>query len=182
MNNPYLVGKNVYLRPVEFTDAPLIQTWHNDPELRKLGGNPKLLSTKDTEEEDIQKAYKSDDEAYLMIVKKANNDAIGFIRLNRLTSRDRNVWLRMVIGDKASWGKGYGSQVLRAVSHWIFNELNVHRVECETYATNEGALKFFKRMGFKKEGVHRQAHFTEGKYEDIISFGILREEFHYEGK
>ncbi len=177
MHNPYLIGQRVYIRPVELDDAPLIRTWHNDPEIRKLAIGGRLPYTQDFEEEDIKNAIKSKEQAYLMIVKKVEDKAIGFIRINELRSFDRNVWLRMIIGDKNSWGQGYGSDALRCVLHWLFNELNVYRVEIEIFAFNERALKFFKKIGFKQEGIHRKAHFSEGQYHDIISLGLLREEF-----
>ncbi len=180
MQNPYLRGNSVYLRPVEVSDAPLIQGWHNEPELRKLSGAPRLVSSLLTEEKDIKDSLESEDEVYLMIVKKADNKPIGFIRLNGLTSFERTVWLRMSIGDKTSWDKGYGSDAMRCVLYWLFYEVNIHRVELETYATNERALKFFDHIGFKREGVRRQAHFADGKYYDIVCFGLLRNEFHCE--
>lgn len=177
MQNPYLIGNSVYLHPVEVSDAPLIQIWHNDPELRKLAGAPRLVSTLTDEEEDIKNASKSEDEVYLMIVKKEDDKPVGFIRLSGLSSFERIVWLRISIGNKASWGKGYGSDAMKCVLEWLFYEMNIHRVELETYSTNERALKFNERIGFKREGVRRQAHFADGKYYDIVCFGLLKEEF-----
>jgi RimJ/RimL family protein N-acetyltransferase len=178
MINPFLPGKNIYLRPVEITDAALIQKWHNDPELRKLGSGGELSTTKEKEEEDIKNTHSSKDQAYFMIVKKSDNKSIGFIRLNCLTGSSRNVWLRMIIGDKNSWGGNYASSALHAVLEWLFYELTIHRVSLETYSTNKRALRFFEKMGFKREGISREAHFADGRYYDIICFGLLKNEYH----
>ena len=177
MNNPFLISKNCYLRPVEINDALLIQTWHNDHELRRLGSGGGLPVTKEKEEQDIKSSYSSKDEAYLMVIKKENNKAIGFIRINCLTRISKDVWLRMIIGDKKAWGRGYASEALQSVLKWLFYELNIRRITLETYATNKRALKFFEKMGFKKEGVLREAHYADGKYYDIISYGLLKKEF-----
>lgn len=177
MNNPFLICKNCYLRPVEINDAPLIQKWHNDPELRRLGSGSGLPVTREKEEQDIKSACNSKDEAYLMVVKKRDNKAIGFIRFNYIDSISKNVWLRMIIGDKKAWGKNYASEALKSVLKWLFYEQNIHRITLETYATNKRALKFFEKMGFKKEGVLRGAHYADGKYFDIISYGLLKNEF-----
>lgn len=176
--NPFLTGKSVYLRPVEITDAALIQKWHNDPELRKLGSGGGLPTTKEKEEEDIKNAHSSKNQAYLMIVKKSDNKPIGFVRLNCLTGSSRNVWLRMIIGDKNSWGGNYASSALHAVLEWLFYELSIHRVSLETYSTNKRALRFFEKMGFKREGISREAHFADGRYYDIICSGLLKKEYH----
>lgn len=177
MDNPFLISKNCYLRTVEINDAPLIQEWHNDPELRRLGSGGGLPVTCEKEEQDIKSACNSNDEAYLMIVKKRDNKAIGFIRFNYIDSISKNVWLRMIIGDKKAWGRGYASEALQSVLKWLFYEQNIHRITLETYATNIRALKFFEKIGFKKEGVLREAHYADGKYYDIISYGLLKREF-----
>lgn len=83
----------------------------------------------------------------------------------------------MIIGDKKAWGKSYASEALKSVLKWLFYEQNIHRITLETYATNKRALKFFEKMGFKKEGVLRGAHYADGKYFDIISYGLLKNEF-----
>jgi len=178
MIKPFLMGRRVYLRPVKITDAPIIQNWHNDPELRKVARAGERPTTLKQEKEDIKTAYHNKDEVYLMVLKKSNNKEIGFIRVSWLTSSSRNVWLRMIIGDKNAWGKNYAADALGCFLEWLFYELNVHRITCETYATNKRAIRFFEKMGFKREGIIREAHYIEGKYHDIISFGFLKREFH----
>ncbi len=178
MTKPFLMGRRVYLRPIKITDAPIIQNWHNDPELRKVARAGERPTTIEYEKEDIKTSYNNKDEAYLMVVKKANEKEIGFIRGNCLASSSGNVWLRMIIGDKKAWGKDYAVDALRCFLGWLFYELNIHRVTCETYATNRRAIRFFEKIGFKREGVIREAHYIDGKYHDIISFGLLKREFH----
>jgi RimJ/RimL family protein N-acetyltransferase len=177
MERPFLIGNSVYLRPVEISDASLIQRWHNDPDLRKFARCGGLPVTLVSESKDIMNARDSKDDAYFMVVKKSGNQPIGFIRVNWLTNPSRNVWLRMVIGDKKSWGKHYARNALQLVLDWLFSELNVHRVSLETYATNKRAVKFFKKVGFKQEGVAREAHFSDGNFFNIICFGLLKREF-----
>lgn len=178
MIKPFLMGRRVYLRPVKITDAPTIQDWHNDPELRKVARAGERPTTLRQEKEDIKTAQHNKDEAYLLVLKKSNDKEIGFIRGSGLTSSSRNVWLRMIIGDKKAWGKNYAADALHCFLGWLFYELNVHRITCETYATNRRAIRFFEKMGFKREGIIREAHYIEGQYHDIISFGLLEREFH----
>ncbi len=182
MHNPFLVGKQIYLRPVKIADASIIQEWHNDPELRKVARAGERPTTLKQEKEDIKTAYNTKDEAYLMVIKKSNNKEIGFMRGNCLTSSSKNVWLRMIIGDKNAWGKNYAADALQCFLRWLFYELNMHRVTCETYATNRRAIRFFEKIGFKKEGVIREAHYIDSKYHDIISFGLLKNEFNKTSK
>jgi len=177
MNNAFLVGKEMYLRPVELADAQTIQNWHNDPDIRSMARLGELPVTFVHEEKDIEEAIAREEDIYLLIVTKSTDKPVGFIRVNYIDRTSRNMWLRMIIGDKEATGKHLAEDSLRCVLHWLFSEQNVHRVSLETYGTNKRAIGFFKKLGFKQEGVIREAVYVAGEYHDIIAFGLLSREF-----
>jgi ribosomal-protein-alanine N-acetyltransferase len=177
MKNPFLIGKDTYLRPVEISDATLIQKWHNDPDIRKSARLGELPVTYVKEEYDIRVAKKSGEEIYLMIVKKTTNKPIGFIRLNYIDNVSKNMWLRMIIGDVKARGKNLAEDALRCALEWLFSEQNVHRLSLETYETNKRAIRFFEKLGFRREGIIREAVYIDGKYYNILSLGLLKKEY-----
>ncbi len=169
-------GSMVYLRPVRLDDASVIRKWHNDPQLMRLARVGEKKTTLKEERIDIQAARKSDREAYHMIMKKLDNSAIGFVRFNYIDRTSGNVWLRVMVGERQAHGKGYAREALQIYLEWLFDVIGVHRVTIECYATNERAVKFYRQLGFRKEGVLREAVLIDGKYHDIFSFGLLRED------
>lgn len=175
--NSCIRGSNTYLRPVTLKDAELIKKWHNDPEIMMLARIGEKKTTIKQEREDIKIARRSNNQAYHIILTKSDNTPIGFIRFNFIDKSSGNVWLRMIIGDKKSQGKGYARDALKFYLKWMFNKLRIHRVTLECYSTNLRAIKFFKKMGFKKEGTLREAVLVNGKYYDITSFGMLKRDF-----
>ena len=177
MTNAFLIGKKTYLRPVELSDAHLIQEWHNDPRIRRSARLGELPVTYIKEEDDIRSAKQTCEEIYFMIVEKSRDRAIGFIRLNFMDRVSRNMWLRMIIGDVNARGKNLAEDALRSVLRWLFSEQNVHRVTLETYETNKRAIGFFEKMGFKQEGILREAVYVGGKYYNIVALGLLNREF-----
>lgn len=42
---------------------------------------------------------------------------------------------------------------------------------------NEGAVRLYEKLGFKREGVEREAIFSNGKFWDIIELGMLEREW-----
>jgi RimJ/RimL family protein N-acetyltransferase len=110
-------------------------------------------------------------------VKKIGDKPIGFIRLHIIDRASQNMWLRMIIGDKKAYGADLAHDALVHVVEWLFSEQNVHRITLETYETNKRALRFFEKVGFKQEGVLREAVYKDGKYYNIISLGLLKREF-----
>ena len=177
MINAFIVGKKTYLRPVELADTRLIQQWHNDPKIRTLARLGELPVTFVKEEEDIRTSRDTKEEIYFVIVQKSTDRPIGFIRLNFIDTVSRNIWLRFVIGDTKAWGKNLAHDALTIMLRWLFSEQNVHRVTLETYATNKRAIRFFKKVGFKEEGIVREAFLVGGKYYDIVALGLLCTEF-----
>ena len=85
--------------------------------------------------------------------------------------------LGIIIGDKAYWGQGYGTDAVRAMLSWAFGWLNLNRVYLTVYAYNERAIGCYLKCGFLQEGTMRQAHYSEGQYHDHLMMGILRNEF-----
>lgn len=180
MCNPYLIGKHTYLRPVERDDAVILEQWHNDPEIRKLTRCGGLPVSHASEQDDIE-AARNAGEAYLLIVLKRSNKPVGFVRSKVIDVPARTVWLRFAVGDRTAWGRGYAYEALQLYLDWLFNEQNMRRVTLETYAINKRAITFFQRIGFKQEGMLRQAVYIDGAYEDIIAFGLLKKEFKTKG-
>lgn len=82
------------------------------------------------------------------------------------------------IGDKKYWGKGYGTDAMRVLVKFIFEQMNIHKVKLNVYSFNERAIKSYEKCGFKVEGVLRQEIFRDGRYYDEIIMGLLKEEYY----
>lgn len=72
---------------------------------------------------------------------------------------------------------GTGKQVVDQLLKYVFEDLGFHRLEAEIYEYNKPSLALAVRSGFVEEGRLREARLHEGKYYDIIRFGLLREEY-----
>ena len=73
--------------------------------------------------------------------------------------------------------KGLGVSILNSMIHHAFFSLNLHRLEAEVNAYNDVGLRIMDKLGFVKEGVLREARYLDGKYYDIIRFGLLKRDF-----
>ena len=84
---------------------------------------------------------------------------------------------RILIGKPGELGKGIGTQVTRMVVDWGFKRLNAHRIELGVNCLNLGAVKCYRNVGFKDEGVLRDAIFIDGHYTDVIRMSVLEDEW-----
>jgi RimJ/RimL family protein N-acetyltransferase len=83
----------------------------------------------------------------------------------------------MIIGEKDTWGKGYGVETGRLLLNHVFTKLKLHRISVGVVGFNDRAIRYWENLGFKKEGIERDAYYCDGKYDDFIMMGILENEF-----
>lgn len=90
---------------------------------------------------------------------------------------------RMEIGTELSrdyWHQGIASEALQAVIRYVFNNLEVQRMEALIEPANLASQKLFERHGFMKEGLLRSYEYTCGKYDDLYMYSLLKRDFNAE--
>jgi diamine N-acetyltransferase len=172
----FLVGNRVILRPVEASDAVWMHKWMNDPEIRGLTGEVTPSTLADTEAY-IQKLHTSSDRVWFIIEVKETGRPIGETGLLRMFPPWRTTDLSIILGEKDAWGQGYGSETIRLVLDYAFGYLNFHRVSIGVVGFNEKALRFYEKIGFKREGIQRDGYFYNHRYSDFVMMSILEDEF-----
>ncbi len=171
-------GKKVQLREYRKEDVPQALAYMNDPEVKRLltPGIPFLYTL-----EDEQKWYDS-----LSAMKDTYNFAIetledkryiGGCGINAVDWKNSVALVGIFIGDKALWGKGYGTDAMNTLVKFIFEQMNIRKVKLNVYAFNERAVKSYEKCGFVKDGTLRQEIFRDGKYHDEHVMSILRDEY-----
>jgi RimJ/RimL family protein N-acetyltransferase len=102
---------------------------------------------------------------------------IGFVAFDGLNWTDRDSYVAIGIGEPDFWGRGYGSDAMRLMLRYGFNELNLHRVSLTVYAYNTRAIRSYEKCGFKHEGRIREFVLRDGRRSDMLHMGILRSEW-----
>ncbi|GAF14741.1 ribosomal-protein-S5p-alanine acetyltransferase [Bacillus sp. JCM 19045] len=81
----------------------------------------------------------------------------------------------MMIGSPEARNQGYGTEALNLLVHFLFADMNLNRVQLDTWSGNERALHVYKKCGFEVEGLLRNAEFVNGTYYDQVVMGRLKE-------
>ena len=171
-----LIGERILLRPFTKKDLLHIQRWSNDAELRKLTGEIAPISQADAEK--FYKELRSDqNRIWYTIVLKRENRVIGEAGLLRMFKPWRNTDMTIIIGEKDQRGKGHGKEAGHLLLTYAFQHLGFHRISVGVVGFNKKAIKFWKSLGFKKEGIRREEYFCDNKYSDFILMSILENEY-----
>lgn len=176
MHNPFIVGDRIYLRPLEMDDIDFFILWLNDEEIRRYLKRTSPLNRL-REKGFIENLYKDDRDTVLGIVLKESDQLIGNIALHGISIPYRHASLGIFIGDKGSWSKGYGTEALKLMLSYGFDQLNLHRVFLTVLSFNARAIRAYEKAGFRREGAFREHVYQDGKYHDVYYMGILESEW-----
>jgi [ribosomal protein S5]-alanine N-acetyltransferase len=78
---------------------------------------------------------------------------------------------------RPNWGKGIAANAGALMLERAFVTLNLTRIVAEVHVSNERSLRLMARLGFVREGVLRQHETYRGQKQDVILFGLLRDEY-----
>jgi RimJ/RimL family protein N-acetyltransferase len=168
-------GEMTKLRALAHDDLAHFVRWINDPEVRQFMVMRYPLSM--TEEEQWWQEFKNRTGDHIFAIDTEDGTYIGNIGLHNVDWENRQAMLGIMIGDKAFWGQGYGTDAIRTTLRWAFDYLNLNRVWLTVYDYNQRAYRCYVKCGFRPEGTMRQAKYANGTYHDELLMGVLREEF-----
>lgn len=175
---PFIVGKQIYLRPLEHEDLnEEYLGWLNDSEVSRYLESGIFPYTRDGLERFYKQVAGSSDQIILAIEDKRTGLHIGNVKLGPISWVHRRAALGILIGDKDFWGKGIGTEATRLMVEYGFFRLNLARIELGVCAEHKAAVRVYEKVGFKIEGRRRGSLFHEGRYEDGLWMGLLREEY-----
>jgi RimJ/RimL family protein N-acetyltransferase len=171
-------GRLVNLRAQEMSDLERYTAWYNDPEVTRFLSvrYPLSLAAKEVWLREITVKPLSYDHVSFAIDTK-DGVHIGAIVFHAVAPEDRRREVGMTIGDKAYWSKGYGTDAMRTLLRFGFDEMNLYRVELTVDARHERARACYLKCGFVEEVRLRQYRYAEGAYHDTLCMGILRDEW-----
>lgn len=162
-------------------DADVVSKWTHDLEyLRLLSADiAKPLSPGQIKKqyEEMDKEVEKQKAFNFAVRLKADDRLIGFARLYRIEWTHATSSVQIGLGDQNDRGQGYGTEVLRMLLRYAFDELNLYRLAATTVEYNTGAIRFFERAGFVVEVRRRQAVQRDGKRWDAVLLGLLRDEW-----
>jgi [ribosomal protein S5]-alanine N-acetyltransferase len=75
------------------------------------------------------------------------------------------------------WGRGYATEAARRVLEHAFRDAGLNRVFASPFPWNAASGRVLEKIGLKREGVLRQHVKKWGRYEDLVFYGVTRDEY-----
>lgn len=153
----------------------LYTKWMNDESiLHFIGRNYRVLSI--GEEERYVNKEDSELNPNFNIVEASTDKLIGNCGLH-FKIWNRCAILGICIGEPEGRDKGYGTEVIKMLVKFAFEQLNAHRVGLSLNGDNKRALRCYEKAGFRLCGVEHDAGFYDRHYCDVLNMEILEHDY-----
>lgn len=174
----FFYGERVRLSPLNQLDAGIIARWQSDIEfLRLLDAQPSFPKSEQQVAEWIREGQRGRDNFLLGVRLLPDDELIGFLEIGEVLWTHRNSWLAIGIGAREHWGRGYGREAIELALDFVFQELNLHRIQLTVFSYNDRAVALYERLGFRREGVYREFLLRDGQHHDMYLYGLLAREW-----
>ena len=176
--NAFLDGATVLLRSLEREDLDLFWSWFADREAVKYSLGSWIFPWSRSETQAwLERTIQDKETLSLGVVAKAPGKLIGYAGIAGISRINHAGEYYIFLGDKESWGKGYGTEVTRLIVDYGFASPNLHRIALTVSSLNIGGVKAYTRAGFQQEGILRQTCYRDGSYHDKLVMAMLRPEW-----
>ncbi len=176
-------GQDIRFGPIDYDKDPEIEAkWTHDAGFMRLydvePARPMSAAMVKKQYEKLEKRIEEEKNLHhFMIRAKADDRLIGKALIARIEWANGNCTFRIGIGSAEDRRKGYGAQALKMLLRFAFAELNMFRVYADAQEYNEGALALLRKFGFVEEIRRRQALERDGRRWDLITCGLLKDEW-----
>lgn len=162
-------GERVRLRPVRVEDAGHLLRWALDPEVARFAQGEYPTTWEETVRwlcEAVRDRYRR---VYLII--GPDGKPIGDIDLHHIAWRSGEGELRIRIGEPSLWGKGLGTDAIRALLRDAYEQGHLRRVYLRVLRENRRAVRCYEKCGFRAEG-RRIQEGPDGRREEILLMSV----------
>jgi ribosomal-protein-alanine N-acetyltransferase len=174
-------GRCICLRTFTPADLDHLSRWADDEHLTRMVGSELLQVYKDVYEKDASfydaVLVDTSQIVFIIMANDGSPEPVGLVRLFNIHQSEGYAGIETILGSnrRPEW-RGFGVQASRLMAYYGVDVLGLRRIEAKAYEYNPLSINTLKRNGFTHEGTLRKASLRDGRYWDILVFGLLRQE------
>lgn len=173
-----LITPRLVLRDYRPDDYQAIREYDADPEVQRYRGAHIITEqqTRDYLQAMIGWAAEQPRTRYMLAVcRPADDRPIGWLPLRLTRPELREAEIGWTIS-RCHWGQGYATEAARAMLRYGFSELDLHRIIALCRVENRASWRVMEKLGMRREGLLREADWSNGAWDDLYLYAILDRE------
>lgn len=164
---------NVILRELTLDDIELVRKWRNSEEVASYMYNERQITPE--EQIDWFNCIDRDKSKYWII--EYDGRKLGLASLNNIDKTLQSCYWAFYLGDTSVRGAGIGAKVEYNVLTYVFETLNLKKLRCEVFVTNDKVIKMHEKFGFRREAYYREHCIKNNIKMDVVGLAILESEW-----
>ena len=149
-------------------DAEALVRIRNEPEVARRWGSADI-------EEEVREEFIGTDEGFVIEVDGQVVGAIQYHEENEPMYRHAGIDIFLTT---SRHGQGLGTEAIRVLARYLFEERGHHRLTIDPAADNAAAIRAYEKVGFRRVGILRNyERGPDGVWHDGLLMDMLKEEF-----
>ncbi len=174
MSIPTLATGRLSLRPLNPLDSHAILAIFGDTRVMRYWSTPPHKSIADALQliDRALEGYQNSQMIMLGIERQESKKLIGTCTLHARNLICRRGELGYALGAD-HWGQGLMHEALERFLQYIFDDLELNRLEADIDPRNQGSARTLERLGFMREGYAMERWIVDGEVSDTAWYGLL---------
>lgn len=175
---PTLPGPRIFLRALTSSDVAAVYSVFSNPEVMRYWSSPPLPDLPAAEKL-LSEILKDVERGTLMkwgIARCSDNRVIGTTTLFNINIENGRAEVGYALG-RDYWGQGLMNEALNELLRYVFETLQLRRLEADVDPRNAGSIRTLERLGFQREGFLRERWNVAGEIQDAFFYGLLRRDW-----
>ena len=165
---------DIELIPLQETDIELVRNWRNSPGVAQYMYNETQITA---EQQQKWFAKISQDPSCRYWIIAYEDKKVGLASITGIDTTLQSCYWAFYLGDTSIRGAGIGSKVEYNVIEYTFGELDLNKLRCEVFVTNDKVIKMHEKFGFRREAYYRE-HCIKGDQKlDVVGLALLRKDW-----
>ncbi|GAA1186871.1 GNAT family protein [Ornithinimicrobium humiphilum] len=175
---PTLETDRLLLRPFTADDADDIYALQSDAETLRYWDSPPWTSREQADRFLARCVEMAEQDAGVRLAAERREDGafVGWGSFHRWDPTFRSAGLGYCL-TRHNWGRGYATEIGRAILTWAYATLDLNRVQSEADTRNRPSARVLEKLGFTLEGTLREDCIVDGVVSDSWVYGLLRREW-----
>lgn len=167
-----LIFKNI--NDLDFDTQMKVREWRNEESVRVNMYDDSIISEEDHKNWLI--SLKNNSKRIVFVIYFEGRE-IGVISIDNIDYKNKKCEWAFYIFDSNLRGKGIGKRLEITMIDYIFNELNMEKLNCSVLSNNLSVVEMHKHFGFTVEGILRKNYIKNNERIDVYLLGMLKEEW-----
>lgn len=167
-----IYGRRIYLRSITFEDTDMVLEWRNSKNVVENFIYRKPI-TRQEHLDWLENKVKKGLVHQFIICDKVDDTPYGCIYLQNFEEESSKAESGIFLGSIDKRPRGIGAEAESLLIEYCFNKLGLHKVVARVLAYNAASLRLHENTGYIKEAYLKDELYIDGKYEDLVFYGII---------